>query len=379
MLSLPPPLRALLLCALFTPSLAIPARHLFERKDTCSAKSLGFCPADLPDNFCCPSGTTCIPLAGFTTALCCPDGLTCKKIQPIICDITYQDADANIAGAVKTTALRSTLPKCGSRCCPFGYSCNDADECVMDEDQSKSPPDASPSEPATATASTPAKTGDPSDLVPIPAGGEGEGDRPFPTTAVVLGVIGGVLAVVAVGLFFLLWRRRKGKSEREIPAAAAAKSSPRHSEASSSFGNTISDPILDPGTIRTDFIRKPESAKSHGTQRQPHSPYRAGPPSQMMAQMSPVSVGPPLSMGSMRGGQSPSPPSSRGSTRVSPIRGMNPQAPRHHQRDVSIDVFAAPGTVGVPGEGRRNTTVSQFLDSLESVQRSSPSPRRGQR
>jgi hypothetical protein len=99
------------------------------------------CAKELPGDFCCPEGTTCLALAANTTAMCCPEGSSCNKIATIACNVTLQDV-AQFPGAVlKTTALDVELGKCGkSNCCPFGYSCSeDSKYCVKDEDQSAKP------------------------------------------------------------------------------------------------------------------------------------------------------------------------------------------------------------------------------------------------
>ncbi|KAK4078670.1 uncharacterized protein Triagg1_3001 [Trichoderma aggressivum f. europaeum] len=114
------------------------------------------CPSGLPNNFCCAEGTSCLPLAGNTTALCCPNGSTCEKIQPITCDVNQQDPSKNQNSPIKTSIFDVALAKCGTDlCCPFGYSCSeDNTQCVKNADQSTSPESASSSSsPSQTTAS----------------------------------------------------------------------------------------------------------------------------------------------------------------------------------------------------------------------------------
>jgi len=90
---------------------------LFKRDSTCPDTSQNQCnQAGLPDNFCCPATTTCIPLAGNTTVLCCPSGSSCDTIKPITCDISAQNVTLNTDSTLKTTALTLPLPTCGGQC-----------------------------------------------------------------------------------------------------------------------------------------------------------------------------------------------------------------------------------------------------------------------
>lgn len=107
------------------------------------------CPNGLPKDFCCPSGSTCISLAGDTTAVCCPEGASCNKIQTVACDVKLQDVSEHPGAVVKTTALDVDLTKCGSaNCCPFGYSCFEDKYCVKDDDQSVLPVSVPKSQPS---------------------------------------------------------------------------------------------------------------------------------------------------------------------------------------------------------------------------------------
>ncbi|KAI1490367.1 hypothetical protein F5X96DRAFT_556265 [Biscogniauxia mediterranea] len=91
------------------------------------------CGQGLPGNFCCESGQTCLALAGSTTALCCPRGSSCSVIQPITCDIQFQNVTAFPESEIFTTNLSQPLPACGKgTCCPFGFRCNGEETCIIE-------------------------------------------------------------------------------------------------------------------------------------------------------------------------------------------------------------------------------------------------------
>lgn len=304
---LPTPLRALLLAAVLSSaavsSFSIPA--ILERQSTCAAGQAS-CPAGTPDNFCCPQGSTCIALAANTTVLCCPNSPgNCHAIVPISCDMTLMNSAINPDSNVKTTALGSKLAACGKeKCCPFGFTCRagntDQPQCVMDDDQTVPPPGvARPSTTASPSRSTAPPTSTPASstatgliATQAPATGpeqkapdsEGSGQA-FPTTAVIVGTVVGVLGGAALtgALLFFFYRRRRGGSSNNsshghghFPFRGSGHGEGkmhRHNTSTSSFGNIISDPIVhDNSTLRTDFILKtptsqtgPRSAQSSPT------------------------------------------------------------------------------------------------------------------
>ncbi|EXF77218.1 hypothetical protein CFIO01_13379 [Colletotrichum fioriniae PJ7] len=102
---------------------------------SCPVKGYTACGNGMADYFCCPSETTCMVLAEKTTALCCPKGSSCETISPITCDVTLQDVVENPTSPIHTTRLKESLPQCGSKCCPFGYTCRGASACVLDDGQ----------------------------------------------------------------------------------------------------------------------------------------------------------------------------------------------------------------------------------------------------
>ncbi|KAI1504121.1 hypothetical protein F5X99DRAFT_372571 [Biscogniauxia marginata] len=113
---------------------------LSTRTQPCPQEDYSPCGQGLPDNFCCESSHTCFVLASNTTALCCPGGSNCSVIQPIICDVQFQNATAYPESEVFTTDLSKQLPACGEgTCCPFGFRCNGGHTYVMETFNTTSP------------------------------------------------------------------------------------------------------------------------------------------------------------------------------------------------------------------------------------------------
>lgn len=113
------------------------------------------CGNGLPDNFCCPSDSSCISLDDDTTVLCCPNGEDCSSVQAssFTCDINAYNATAFPTAVVHTTNLTGQLPTCGSYCCPFGYSCSGDTLCILDNDDTLITATSTSSTTTTATAS----------------------------------------------------------------------------------------------------------------------------------------------------------------------------------------------------------------------------------
>ncbi|KAJ5719748.1 hypothetical protein N7493_007326 [Penicillium malachiteum] len=107
--------------------------EIFSRSDDCPS-SYDYCGWDLPSNFCCASSTSCISTDSETTIICCPSGESCDYISPITCDIQQQNATAHPESSIKTTLLNGTLPTCGEKCCPFGYTCENS-LCAMNTNE----------------------------------------------------------------------------------------------------------------------------------------------------------------------------------------------------------------------------------------------------
>ena len=111
---------------------AAQALGLLPRADTCSLAGFTPCNQDgLPDNFCCPTTSTCIPFNNKKSAICCPTGQTCSVITAISCDITQQNATLHPESQLFSTELSGTLESCnGNMCCPHGYSCQNG-QCAV--------------------------------------------------------------------------------------------------------------------------------------------------------------------------------------------------------------------------------------------------------
>lgn len=102
--------------------------------NSCASSGYSSCGKGLPDNFCCPSESTCLILASNTTAICCPAGQDCSTIRTITCDIQQQNITVSPESEVLTTSLSKALPSCGINCCPFGYRCNADLDCELEKE-----------------------------------------------------------------------------------------------------------------------------------------------------------------------------------------------------------------------------------------------------
>ncbi|WYZ34725.1 hypothetical protein EsH8_I_001001 [Colletotrichum jinshuiense] len=404
--------RAAVLSIIFASAHAASIPSVFERQATCAAEGFSPCGNGLPSNFCCGAGTKCITLAGNTTVLCCPDGSSCDRISPITCNVELQDPATHPDAQVKTTALKSKLATCGTQCCPFGYACNNQQQCVMNSDQSKGPSELPASELPTTTPGPTSSVSVPtvipttittSPSAPAQQDGNGndnneDGDKndnknksTFPT-AIVIGVLCGILVGVGLGVALLLFLARRRR--RNAPPLNEKKRSgaPRPSTSTSSFGNIISEPIpMSDSTLRTDFILKtPSTVHSRGSVT---SPPRFGANGGGHARLS--STATTLAhhpIGLARSDSHPRTPERtpvRGIV-VPPIRGMRPgsgsrkyqppnvpnplapQQPQHIQREPSsesINVFADPRTVGQGRPGpKRLTSATTFTDMMEEAE-----------
>ncbi|RKF65449.1 hypothetical protein OnM2_008004 [Erysiphe neolycopersici] len=225
------------------------------------------CGSGTPLGFCCSQGQKCIQVAGNTTAICCPSGKACSSIVPISCNIQKQNVTANPFSAIKTIALNSSMIKCGTKCCPFGFFCNSQDMCIMNADQSPVPslfipPIVIPPSITTASAilfspqATTLSTTTPSTTLPttlsttssvsittsvtLPVPAERSKQKLSPIAILVglfPGLVSGILLVVALLYFRKIYKKRKKETNATRP-----------------FIKHISAPKLI-HDVRTDFLR----------------------------------------------------------------------------------------------------------------------------
>ncbi|KAL6868512.1 hypothetical protein J3F83DRAFT_698085 [Trichoderma novae-zelandiae] len=427
----------LLVSALASLVSASPAGLVFQELK-CAAGTQS-CPAGLPNNFCCSEGTSCIPLAGNTTAMCCPTGQTCEKIQPITCDVSQQDPSKNQQSPIKTSVFDVPLGKCGADlCCPFGYSCSGDDLCVKDSDQSTSPEEATSSTTAspadtTSTDSAPASTEPPSTfstalvVAPVtttPASSptadastevptssptavastgtptlpptssptaDASSETPDPssshasnpkTVSIIGGVIGGCAVLVVLGAIAFLFVRRRNLHRRDDYSEKPTIGRIKHLGPGGQGGSVISDPILQPNSYRTDFIRKSPSISSSVSQRPPQIALNNNNSYQRF------SIPNPFDSPSPSNHSNHSPTSYRDSvtsedersartgvvgsgSRLPPIRAMRASSRRVYPQDLrrestgeNINVFADPFTMSSNNYDRRGTHATTFTDLM---------------
>jgi hypothetical protein len=250
---------AVAICPMAT-ALSLPVYDLFQRASTCADTTANACTGSgLPSNFCCSSGSHCIVLASNTTLLCCPNTQNCKAVSTIECNLQAQNITANPTGPLHTTNLDGTLPKCGSSCCPYGYSCSNGTSCVLSSTTSTTSSISTISS-ATATSrssstsatifsittsiSAGSVTAVPSSKTTSPTLSQSTTSNAFPARAILAGFFPGLAAglLIALAIFCLLGARRRKRSRKEV-----------------------SQPIPDPRypvTTRTDFLRRPGASNS---------------------------------------------------------------------------------------------------------------------
>ncbi len=134
---------------------AAQALGLLPRASTCSLAGFTSCNQDgLPDNFCCPTSSTCIPFNNKKSAICCPTGQTCSVITAISCDISQQNATLHPESQLFSTELSGTLASCnGNLCCPKGYNCQNS-QCIVDTSSTTASTSSTTATPSSSSSST---------------------------------------------------------------------------------------------------------------------------------------------------------------------------------------------------------------------------------
>lgn len=239
-----------------------------RQASTCPGSSVRCSDSKLPPNFCCPSDATCISLDSSSSALCCPKGADCSKIQPISCDLSLQDVSGVPDAAIKTTRLKDKQQSCGiNTCCPFGYSCDNDSQCVINKATSSTgatTTSASTSSTSTTSTTKPSATGIDSTK---PAAAENTPLCPrFPGGAVAAGFFPGMLVGAVMALIGVICLGRRHREEdRPYSKDSGWSSLHKHSNSYTrgrKAGGTItgiSGPIPMQGGARTEFLRREPS------------------------------------------------------------------------------------------------------------------------
>ncbi|KAH7132106.1 hypothetical protein B0J11DRAFT_217126 [Dendryphion nanum] len=243
------------LLLLASSSILIPtqAANIFLRQNQqCGGQSgLSQCGSGFPSEFCCPTGTTCRALGTKVgaSAICCPTGTDCSFIQPITCDITQLNATLHPGNQIhlkNTTVVE--LPKCGSQCCPLGYSCQNG-MCAVDSTSSPSSPTSTASSVGTqAPVASQTATSNFPPVVHVQPGFDGK--------SFVAGFFPGMVvgALLTLAFIWLIKKRREIQEKK------------RYSGDFGHVSRTISDPIYDPmHAARTDFIRRGTVKSEHSS------------------------------------------------------------------------------------------------------------------
>jgi hypothetical protein len=223
------------------------SRIVPKQEPTCGGKSnLQQCGTGFPSAFCCPSDTKCMSLANSASVqsvICCPNGSDCTIIQPITCDLSQLNATLHPENQMHLSDTNGvTLPTCGDRCCPLGFSCK-GNMCFKD---STSPTSSPTSSRPTPSATQPASASQTSSCPAAPVGAQSGFDGRSFAAGFFPGIVIGALGTIA--LLWVIKKRRESQAKERY---------------SGDFGHVarqISDPIYDPQHARTDFIRRSPSS-----------------------------------------------------------------------------------------------------------------------
>jgi len=224
---------------------------IFSRSsDSCSG-SYNQCGKGFPNNFWCPSSSTCVGVNSNTTAICCPSGQNCDYISPIDCDIQQQNATSYPKSTVKTTQLDGKLKSCGDSCCPLGYSCVSNQVCVADKGTSTASPSTS-TDTSGVTFST----------VPSPSA-ETSTCESFPAKAIVAGFFPGAIFGAVLALLIGTCLRRRAHKRSQTPESKFVPHWSHRTSSGAVMG--ISSPMAsEDSSYRTDFLLRPSARSSLG-------------------------------------------------------------------------------------------------------------------
>ncbi|KAF2669566.1 hypothetical protein BT63DRAFT_425264 [Microthyrium microscopicum] len=175
------------------------------------------CGGSRPANWCCPSTTQCLTLnnTGTQAVICCPNGSSCATIQPITCDITFEDATKYPSSSVHIANLSMALPVCGSSCCPIGFECQTglsgaAPFCRILAATLGSTTSVSPSG-TTTLPNNATRTSTSTPTIPV---FHSPGKKT--NTGVIVGAVVGGIVVIAAIVFCCFFFRRKVKTRKQI-------------------------------------------------------------------------------------------------------------------------------------------------------------------
>lgn len=250
-------------------------RGVVARDDnTCASDpDLQACPTGLP--FCCPQKSTCkATTPDNSTVICCPEGQDCQFISPITCDLSQQDASKFPKNPLHTTKLDAELPQCDDQCCPLGFSCQNGN-CALTQNESPSPSSSeAPPPPPASTATAPPVVIPPNLQNNRPQTSSTKSSQ-FPPGAVILGLFLGLAAGAALTflVLFLLGRRSDRKSANN--RSSNNKKLARHS--TESFMGTTPRPsstTIAASSTHHSFA----SASKHPTPPHPQAPGPKPPP-----------------------------------------------------------------------------------------------------
>jgi len=222
-----------------------------------------------PSDFYCPASSTCTLINGdsASSTICCPCDRDCRKLSPITCDISYQNATLHPDSPVHTENLTLSLPQCGHACCPLGFDCHDG-VCLVASQSVSSSGSSSPTtmsrSSATATSIAPVTTptGKAVDLPLSTAApnssAASQKSYSFSGRSFTAGFLPGIIigaVLLALFLWLWLWYNRRHRAEVTNTTSLTSTSLSRKPSR-----RDISDPVVHPQYgERTTFYQRPRS------------------------------------------------------------------------------------------------------------------------